>query len=227
MKNNSKKYIGKISLIFLLAALCTSMAKAQEEKERFFQKYKFVNQTEFGGLFGRIKYQVYYGGWYPYPVPFGPTYPTYPTQYKVSNKVNISAQTFNGVYIDKKTAAGLTIGVDGYGETVLMPIALGIRRSIVQKKEGGSSLMGGIDVGYSTAWLNVDDTGFKTNGGLLISPTIGYRLPMRNGSAWLINFGYRFQRADYIQERQGDIYWVESKEVRKHKRLVLRLGIEF
>ena len=220
---NLNKYIGKISLVLLVSLVCNHAVKAQDEKESFFRKHKFVNMTEFGGLFGRVKYQIYYNGWYPYPYPN-----TNPAQFQVKNKVNVSMQTFNGVYLDRKTAAGITIGVDGYGETVLMPIALGIRRNIVQKNEGGSGLVGGIDVGYSTIWLNEDNTGYNTKGGLMISPTIGYRLPMRNGSAWLINLGYRFQRAEYEQERQGnEVYWNESNEVRNYKRMVLRLGIEF
>lgn len=213
-------YIGKISLLFLVLFFCTIAVKAQDEKTGFFRKHKFVNMTEFGGLFGRVKYQVYYG-WYPY-------YGNYPDQTQLKNKVNLSAQTFNGVYLNRKTAAGITLGVDGYGETVLMPVALGVRQNLLQKKEGSSSLQGGLDVGYSTTWLNEDNTGFKTKGGMLISPTIGYRLPMKNSSAWLINVGYRFQRAEYKQERQGEgVIWTESNEVRNYKRIVLRMGIEF
>lgn len=216
-----KIYIRKVSLIFLLIAGCNYIVNAQDKKERFFKKHKFVNMTEFGALFGRIKYQAYSYGWYPYPL-------SYPVQYMHSNRVNVSMQTFNGVYLNPKTAAGITLGVDGYGQTVLMPLALGVRRNLVQKKDGGSSLMGGLDMGYSTTWLNEDNTGFSTKGGILISPTVGYRLPMRNGSAWLINLGYRFQKAEYIQERQAEnIYWTESNEIRKYKRLVFRLGIEF
>lgn len=216
-------YIRKISLIFTIVFLSAIAANAQDEKGGLFRKHKFVNMTEFGGLFGRVKYQIYYNGWYPYPYPN-----TNPAQFQVKNKVNLSMQTFNGVYLDRKTAAGITVGVDGYGETVLMPIALGVRRNIIQKKEGGSGLLGGIDVGYSTTWLNEDNTGFKTKGGLLVSPTIGYRLPMRSGSAWLINLGYRFQRAEYEMERNGnEVFWSESNEVRNYKRMVLRLGIEF
>lgn len=217
-------YHNKISLLLLVLLACNYSLKAQDEKGGFFRKHKFVNMTEFGGLFGRIKFQSnYYGGWYPYPYPNN-----YPDQYQIKNKVNFSMQTFNGVYLDRKTAAGITIGVDGYGETILMPLAFGIRRNILQKKEGGSSLQAGIDAGYSTTWLNEDNTGFNTKGGLLVSPTIGYRLPMRNGSAWLINIGYRFQRAEYEMERNGnEVYWSESNEVRNYKRMVLRLGIEF
>lgn len=221
--NHLKKYLIKISLILVVVLLSGYDIKAQNKKEGFFRKHKFVNMTEFGGLFGRVKYQIYYGGWYPYPYPNNN-----PAQYQLKNKVNLSMQTFNGIYIDRKTAAGITIGVDGYGETVLMPLAMGVRRSILQKKDGGSSLQAGIDAGYATTWLNEDNTGYTTKGGLLVSPTLGYKLPMRNGSAWLINIGYRFQRAEYKQERNGnEVYWSESNEVRNYKRMVLRLGIEF
>lgn len=221
---NLNSYIVTVCVFFIVLAGSGNMANAQEVKEKFFKKYKFVNMTEFGVMFGRTKSLVYYGSWFPYPTPSVSS----PGVYQVNKRINVSGQTFNGVYINHKTAAGLTLGVDGYGETLLMPIALGVRRNIVQKKDGSSSLIGGLDVGYSTAWLNEDNTGFKTKGGLLISPAIGYRLPMRNNSAWLINVGYRFQQAQYIQERQGDgIYWTEFKEERKYKRLVVRLGVEF
>ena len=175
--------------------------------------------TEFGVLLGRNKYQTYnyYSRSYPQPM-----------QYQVQNRVNFALQTFNGVYLNKKTAIGITLGADAYGSTILMPISAGIRRNLVQKKQGGSILLGSLDVGYATTWLNEDNTGYKTSGGLLISPTIGYKLPMRNGSAWLINFGYRYQRAEYRQERNEDpIYWYESNEVRNYRRMVVRFGIEF
>ena len=218
MKNIFQQYTKSRFILFLFFLSSMVSVKAQDKQERFFQKYKFVNMTEFGALFGRIKYATYYGGWYG---------SSYPDQFQVKNRINFSLQTFNGVYLDKKTAAGITLGMDSYGETVLMPVALGVRRNLVQKREGGSILLGSLDAGYSTIWLNEDNSGYQTTGGLMISPAIGYKLPMRNGSAWLINLGYRYQRAEYKQERQGDIYWVESNEVRNYKRMLLRVGIEF
>lgn len=192
----------------------------QKESKGFFKKHTFVNITELGTLFGRSKFQSYtyygYSSYYPQPI-----------QYQTQNRVNFTLQTFNGVYLNSKTAVGLTVGVDSYGSTVLMPISAGIRRNLVQKKQGGSILLGSLDVGYATTWLNEDNTGFKTSGGLVVCPTIGYKFPMRNGSAWLLNFGYRFQRAEYAQERTGDIYWSESNEVRNYRRMVVRFGIEF
>lgn len=191
----------------------------QKETKGFFKKHPFVNITELGTLLSRSKYQTYayYSSYYPQPI-----------QYQTQNRVNFSLQTFNGVYLNTKTAAGLTVGIDSYGPTVLMPILAGVRRNLVQKKQGGSILLGSLDVGYATTWLNEDNTGFKTTGGLVVCPTIGYKFPMRNGSAWLLNFGYRYQRAEYAQARNGDtIYWTESNEVRNYRRMVVRFGIEF
>jgi hypothetical protein len=208
----------KIYILLVLGVLSFFPAIAQDKKEGFFQKHPFVNMTEFGVLLGRNKYPTY--NYY--------SYSSYSPQLQVESRVNFALQTFNGIYLDKKTAIGITLGVDGYGPTVLMPISAGIRRNLVQKKQGGSILLGSLDAGYATTWLNEDNTGYKTSGGLIISPTIGYKLPMRNGSAWLINFGYRYQRAKYKQERTGDaIYWSESNEVRNYRRLVVRFGIEF
>ncbi len=209
----------KIYILFVLGVINFLPTLAQDKKEGFFKKYPFVNTTELGASFGRNKFQTYayYSSFYPQPI-----------QYQTQNRVNFTLQTFNGIYINPKTAVGLTVGVDSYGPTVLMPISAGIRRSLVQKKQGGSIFLGSLDVGYATTWLNEDNTGFKTTGGLIVCPTIGYKFPMRNGSAWLMNFGYRFQRAEYQQERNGDaVYWTESNEVRNYRRMVVRFGIEF
>ncbi|MDZ7934153.1 MAG: hypothetical protein U5M51_04130 [Emticicia sp.] len=168
---------------------------AQEESKGFFKKYPFVNITELGTLLGRNKYQAY-GGFYGYDSFYPP-----PTQYLVEKRVNFSLQTFNGVYLNPKTAVGLTIGIDSYGPTVLTPISAGIRRNLVQKKQGGSILLGSLDVGYATTWYNEDNIGFKTTGGLVAvqQSVINFRCEMaRRG---LLNFGYRFQRAEYTQER--------------------------
>lgn len=208
----------KSFIIILMGVMSFLPSLAQKEAKGFFKKHPFVNITELGTLFGRSKYQMYayYSSYYPQPI-----------QYQTQNRVNFSLQTFNGVYVNPKTAIGLTVGVDSYGPTVLMPISAGIRRSLVQKKQGGSILLGSLDAGYATTWLNEDNTGFKTSGGLVVCPTIGYKFPMRNGSAWLLNFGYRFQRAEYAQARTGDTFWSESNEVRNYRRMVVRFGIEF
>lgn len=209
----------KSFILVLMGIIAFLPSFGQKETKDFFKKHPFVNITELGTLLGRSKFQTYayYRSFYPQPI-----------QYQIQNRVNFSLQTFNGIYLNQKTAVGLTVGVDSYGPTVLMPISAGIRRNLVQKKQGGSILLGSLDAGYSTIWLNEDNTGFRTTGGLIICPTIGYKFPMRNGSAWLLNFGYRFQRAEYKQQRTEDqLYWTESNEVRNYRRMVVRFGIEF
>ncbi len=209
----------KILVLFICGVFSLTQSLAQDKKPEFFKKYPFVNITELGASFGRNKYQInaYYNSYYPQPI-----------LYQTQNRVNFTLHTFNGVYVNPKTAIGLTVGVDSYGETALMPISAGIRRNLVQKKQGGSILLGSLDAGYSTTWLNEDNTGYKTSGGLVVCPTIGYKFPMRNGSAWMMNFGYRFQRAEYKQQRTEDqFYWTESNEVRNYRRMVVRFGIEF
>lgn len=209
----------KILILFICGVFSLTQSLAQDKKSGFFKKYPFVNITELGASFGRNKYQTnaYYNSYYPQTI-----------LYQTQNRLNFTLHTFNGVYINPKTAVGLTVGVDSYGETALMPISAGIRRNLVQKKQGGSILLGSLDAGYSTTWFNEDNTGFKTSGGLVVCPTIGYKFPMRNGSAWMMNFGYRFQRAEYKQQRTEDqFYWTESNEVRNYRRMVVRFGIEF
>jgi len=211
----------KSFIIILMGVMSFLPSLAQEEVKGFFKKHPFVNMTEFGLLFGRGKFESYnylYRGYYPQP---------YEPVYQVKNRLNLSMQTFNGIYLNPKTSVGITVGVDSYGSTVLMPFSAGIRRSLVQKKHGGSMLLSSLDVGYATTWLNEENSGFQTKGGFSINPAIGYKLPMRNGSAWLINVGYRIQRAEYSQKRTDDFYWYESNEVRNYKRFVVRFGIEF
>lgn len=208
-------------ILLTLWILCGFSGFSQEKKDGFFKKHPFVNITEFGVLLGRNKVENV--GWW------GIRPANYLPSYSVQNRINASIQSFNGVYLSKKTAVGITVGVDGYGQTVLMPISAGIRQQLIKKKEGGSILLGSLDAGYATTWLNEDQTGYITKGGIMVNPMIGYKLPMRNGSSWIINFGYRYQQATYEQERQqaDTPYWYESLEKRNYRRMVVRFGIEF
>jgi hypothetical protein len=215
----------KISLLFCLVLLICSQAFAQEEKSSFFKEHPFVNMTEFGGLFGRVRVP---SGYYYYPSSSsfwpGPSTITY----KMKNAANISVQTFNGIYLNHKTAAGVTIGADWYDAALIVPVSAGLRRVLVEKKNGGSSLIASLDAGYGTTLLQEDDENIKTKGGIMINPAIGFKFPMRNGSAWLLNFGYKYQKLtvdDLI--RENDIYNIRGSESRNHNRVQIRLGFQF
>ena len=57
-------------------------------------KNKFVNHTEFGGLFGRVKYS------------------NGSQQSTVDSKTSFTLQTFNGIRLGEKLDVGLTLGAD-------------------------------------------------------------------------------------------------------------------
>ena len=208
-------------MVTFLFVLPSNAQEKSTEKVGFFKKYPFVNMTEFGGLFGKNKYQTganyYYGGIYN-PVPQITT--------TVENRLNFSMQTFNGVYLTKKTAVGLTMGVDWYSTTILTPVALGIRQNIAQKRVGGTVFYGSLDAGYATTWANDDNTNYITKGGLMLNPSVGFKIPMKSGSAWLINVGYKMQKATVSYDNPSDYYFT-SNETRNYNRMVVRLGLEF
>ena len=210
----------KIMLNILFLCVATSVLAQEQKKESFFTKHPFVNMTEIGGLFGRVQSPTYY-----YPMYYSSFVPT-EQSYTVENRLSISVQTFNGVYIKKKTAVGITTGVDWYNSLLLLPIQAGVRQTLIQKKNGGSSIYASLDAGYATTWLNADNSYFDSKGGFTASPAIGFKLPMRGGSSWLINFGYKYQHAKVTQSNQYDPYW-SSVESKNYNRFVVRMGVDF
>lgn len=208
--------------LLIISTLCCFSATAQDEQNATKKKYPFVNITEIGGMFGRVKAPSYY--YMPYYSSYIP--PQDNENFEVINVVNIALQTFNGVYIDPKTAVGITTGVDWYNATLVTPIQLGVRRNLVQRKNGGATIVAGLDAGYGTTWLNIDNPNTKTTGGIAISPTIGYKMATRNGSAWVINFGYKHQSLSLEEINIQDEFY-SSNETRNHNRMVVRFGFEF
>ena len=207
----------------LISTFCISTVVAQvSESEIPKKKYPFVNITEVGGMFGRVKAPAYY---YPY-ISYSSYWVPTPENTQVRNVANITLQTFNGVYINPKTAVGITTGIDWFTTTLIVPVEVGIRRKLIQRKNGGAAIVAGIDAGYGTTWFHEDNPDSKTTGGLAISPTIGYRMPNRSGSAWVLNFGYKHQSVQVSDTREFDENY-SSVETRSHNRLVVRLGFEF
>jgi hypothetical protein len=217
----------KITLLFGLVLMMSANAFAQEDKGSFFSKHPFVNKTEFGGLFGRVRIPSTYYYYYPSSSSYWPPYPSNVT-YTLKNVANISIQTFNGIYLNPKTAVGITLGADWYSGALVTPISAGLRRTLAVKKQGGSALVAGLDAGWGTTWLHEDNPNQKTSAGLMVNPTIGFKFPMRNGSAWLLNFGYKYQQVevkDIITEE--NIYNISGLETRNYNRVQMRLGFEF
>jgi hypothetical protein len=216
------KHMKKISVLAIIGSLVLNTSFAQKEK---LFKYPFVNQTEFGVLFGRVKnpnYSYYYpsfSSYWPAPTPNG---------YSLQNVANLSVQTFNGFQVRKKTTVGLTTGFDMYRSAVLVPVALGLRHVIYEKSEQGAKLQAGIDAGYGATFGASKNSFEDVSGGMLINPTIGFKFPARNGSAYLVNFGYKYQYMKVSQNfDESDLYNIASVETKNLNRFQIRLGFQF
>lgn len=192
-----KKYI-----IGIICILLTAGSSWAQEKEVF--KRKFTNHTEFGGLFGRVR--------------FGSE-----GNKASQNRLNISAQTFNGIMLTSRLTTGLTVGMDWYKAALISPIALGARYDITKGKS--AQLYATADAGYGFAWFHEDSDGYKTKGGMMINPGIGIRYGKPGGKAFTMGLSWKRQEVDVNKPP----FWqqTERNEHRNYNRLALRIGMIF
>ncbi len=209
----------KITLFGLFLIQFETTIYAQET-QIFFEKYPFVNQTEFSVLFGRTRDSYYYPAIYSSFIIPNSDY------YSLRNTVNLSLQTFNGLVLNHKTSVGITTGLDAYNSSLIMPIAAGIRQVVAQKSKNGAKLQIGADAGWGFDWLNPKNDYEKLYGGIMVNPSFGMKFPTRNGSSWLVNFGYKYQ---YLKIKQTEVneYLLSSMETRNLKRFQVRVGFEW
>lgn len=204
-----------IPVFFILCIFSYQKTNAQTKK---LFKYPFVNQTEFGVLFGRNKETFYY---YPY---FSSYYPPEPNGFNLQNVSSLSLQTFNGFKVRKKTSVGITTGLDAYNSVLIIPIAVGLRHVLFEKSENGAKIQTGLDAGWGIA--NNANSNENANGGIMLNPAVGFKFPTKNGSAWMVNFGYKYQFIEFTQEFSDD-YNISTLETRNLKRFSVKVGFEF
>ncbi|GAB3892582.1 hypothetical protein [Spirosoma agri] len=188
--------------LFILFSLISTVGFGQ--KERF--KPVFTNMTELGVLFGQVRYGIQ-------------------SSESVSKRTNLTAQTFNGVQLSPRLAVGGTVGVDWYNTALLMPICAGIRYDLAQPGQKNLRVFTSLDTGWGVAWLNEDPTGYKTTGGWVISPGIGFRIGRPTNSNFILSLSYKRQEA----EADKPLFWNElaKHETRVYNRMTVRLGISF
>ena len=192
----------KLFIMFVLTSMCFPVyLSAQSTKF----KPRYVNHTEFGGLFGRVKYS--YGT----------------TESQVDSKLSVTVQTFNGVRFTNRLAAGLTIGMDWYKTALVNPIAAGVRYDLTTR--GPARLFAAMDAGYGITWLHEDADGYTTKGGMMLSPGLGLRYGKPGGSAFTISLAYKRQEVSVDKPA----LWQQTYrgEERIYNRLALKLGMAF
>lgn len=190
------------TIAFIILVLTGAASYAQKPRG-----VRFVNHTEFGGLFGRVKYPNPYAG----------------NADQVDSKTSLTIQTFNGALIHEKLSLGATLGMDWYKTALLNPIAGGVRYDFVQEKN--VRLFGTLDAGYAFAWFHDDPGGADTKGGLMLNPGVGMKVGKPGVAAFTIALTYKRQEAHITKVPLWDQR--ERFEDRVYNRLALRLGISF
>ncbi|GAB3180122.1 hypothetical protein [Telluribacter humicola] len=192
----------KLLSLCMISLLATGLTLAQEVP---FKRH-YVNHTELGGLFGRVKYLPYAGA----------------TQV-VENRLNLTLQTFNGMRINPRLSAGLTTGLDWYTTALITPIAAGARYDLAGKRN--VRFFATADAGYGLVWFHEDNEGYRTQGGMMLNPGLGFRLGRPDGAAFTITLSYKRQEAFVTKPPLWD--QTERFETREYNRMSLRMGITF
>ena len=187
-----------LSLLWLTPLLATG------QTTRF--KPVFTNMTEFGGLFGQVKYGTQ-------------------VSEQVAKRINITAQTFNGVQLRPRLAVGGTVGVDWYNTAMLTPVCAGVRYDLGRPNQKNLRVFSSLDTGWGFAWLNEDATGYKTTGGWVISPGLGFRIGKPSNANFVLSLSYKRQQA----QADKPLYWNElaKHETRVYNRMSFRIGVVF
>lgn len=148
--------------------------------QSFGQEKAYFNQTEMGVLFGNSA-------------------ATWTGENK--NRIDFSVITFHGVKISKYHAVGMSLGFDQYESLSVIPIAIGWRGFL--GKENKPQLIAGFDFGggsvlfekkESTDWY---ESWYK--GGIMVSPSIGVKLPSKKGKTSLtMSVAYKRQELGFF-----------------------------
>ncbi|SEJ56768.1 hypothetical protein SAMN04487995_5346 [Dyadobacter koreensis] len=191
----------KILFSLFISILILSSVNAQDVEV----KNKFINHTEFGGLFGRVKYS------------------NGSQQNTVDSRTSLTLQTFNGIQVSRKLGAGIILGADWYKSALINPVAAGIRYDLSGRSNARFFVIA--DAGYGFTWLHQDSDGYKTKGGWMINPGIGLRIGNVNTSSFTLSLTYK--RQEVFAEKP--LLWnqTERREERVYNRIAARIGISF
>lgn len=194
----------KSIIVICIGLLFAGSEVAAQDKAVF--KRKYVNHTEFGGLFGRVKYGGSIGN-----------------AEATENRQSITAQMFQGIKLSNSLTTGVTIGMDWYKTALINPVAIGARYDLTRGRV--ARLYATADAGYGFAWFHDDTDGFNTKGGLMVNPGLGLKYGKPDGAAFTIGLSWKRQEVNVdkpVWNNQEERY-----EERIYNRLALRLGMAF
>ncbi|WP_266361963.1 hypothetical protein [Tellurirhabdus rosea] len=196
-----------LSVPFTLLAWLLLLTSAFGQQTPF--RPHFTNMTELGVLFGQVRYGVTFVSG---------------VNEGVQKRQNITGQTFNGVQLRPRLAVGGVVGVDWYNSALLMPIGAGVRYDL-GKPSRNLRIFSSLDTGYGFTWFNEDPTGYKTKGGWMISPGVGFRIGKPQSTNFILSLSYKRQEAEAEKPLGGNELY--KYETRVYNRVALRAGISF
>jgi len=132
----------------------------------------------------------------------------------------ISVNFSVGYHLNSKISVGLGTGYDDYNVAII-PLYFELRGDLLDKSVTPYYK---ISAGYgftAPTLVQKDNEQASYKGGILVHPSIGLKFYTRMNQAWLIDFGYRFQR--YNEQ----FVWDSSPLRWTLRRTTLRIGLEF
>ncbi|ADB41460.1 hypothetical protein [Spirosoma linguale] len=189
----------------LLPYILALLAGTGHAQSRFTQP-RYVNYTEFGGLFGRVAY--------------GPS-----TAQTVENRLSFTAQTFNGAQVSRQLAIGGLVGMDWYKTALLTPVGAGLRFDLLRHPQQNVRLLAIADAGYGFAWFNKNSTGYELNGGWMVNPGLALRVGKPSSTAFVMSLSYKRQSVD-VQKPLSSVD-IQRDEHRVYNRMCFRVGVSF
>ncbi len=150
------------------------------------------------------------------------------------NKIDpgIGAQLIGGYQVNRFIGVGAGIGLDYYylnsGET-LMPVFADVRGYLLKRNV---SPMYKLQAGYGIAFLDEDRGMESATGGMMWYPAIGVRLGASKSANFMLDFGVKIQKADYVFKATNAQTWWNIREPRVvndmvYRRFVVRTAILF
>lgn len=122
--------------------------------------------------------------------------------------------------LNTKLAIGIGTGYDNY-VTPMIPLYLNFHGDLLNS---AITPYGRIIAGYGFASPTKDqrkNENLEQSGGVLFHPSVGIKFHTRSNLAWLIDFGYRFQRFNQ------HYLWEDNPQRWTLQRTTFRIGMEF
>lgn len=161
----------------------------------------------------------------------------YVTNASLENKINeidrgMGIQLIGGYQLNRWIGAGLGVGADYYylnsGETIL-PVFVDLRGHLTKNVV---SLIYKAQAGYGFALKDDEQNMIEATGGVMLYPAFGLHFGTKSNVNFTLDFGYKFQKANYTYNIENVPQWWNMANVKvendlEYNRFAVRAGVIF